>query len=516
MKLLKILLFLFAAQALWTETSKLTVQFSTAHINWNPHYAYTTTEAQIFTALYEGLTIFHPATLEPIPGAAEKWTISEDGLTITFTLRGNLRWSHGEAITAKDFKNSWLRLLSPDTKAEYASLLDDIKGAREYRIGQTGPEAVGIKALDNSTLIVQLKQPSPQFFAILCHYSFVPVHGIYRNLADWSANPSVPVNGPFVIRKRSAGEVVLGKNPYYWDAENIKLDELHLLFSDNPDEIIAKFNRFEVDWVASGIKITALGIPEALVTSPQFSTTYYYFSNKGKAWSNGNIRRALAMLLPWEDIRRELLIPGTSLVPPIPEYPGIDSGFPPPTERKSEALRLLKEAGHPDGTGLPPLTVLVPAEDIVTDAMLEVWQAELKLRVNLDVVPFPNYYSSVKQGHYDIAMLTWTGDYADPQTFLGMWTSASSFNEAGFSSTEFDTLIKESALLPHQERFNKLSEAEKILLHSGQVMPIEHFPAVNIIDRRFVEGWYPNVLDIHPFKNMVRRKGYKIPGVVKR
>ncbi|RLW68522.1 MAG: hypothetical protein B6D68_03470, partial [spirochete symbiont of Stewartia floridana] len=117
-----ILVILGISGAMWADGTRLAVQFGSAEISWNPHHAYTTTEAQVFTALYEGLAIFHPATLDPLPGAAEGWEWSNDGLSITFTLRDGLRWSHGETITSLDFKESWIHLLSPDTGAEYASL----------------------------------------------------------------------------------------------------------------------------------------------------------------------------------------------------------------------------------------------------------------------------------------------------------------------------------------------------------------------------------------------------------
>ena len=508
-----ILIIFAASHAMWAGTTRFTAQFSTARIQWNPHHAYTTTEAQIFTALYEGLTIFHPATLDPIPGAAEKWEVSEDGLTITFTLREGIRWSHGEAITSKDFKESWIHLLSPETGAEYASLLDDLIGAHEYRRGIAGADGIGIETPDNRTLIVKLKQPSPQFLSILCHYSFVPVHRIYRRIKDWSAIPTVPVNGPFVIQERSPDDIIMEKNPYYWDADNVEIDELRLLFSDDLDEIMAKFNRFEIDWVVSGVKISALGIPESLITSPLFSTTYYYFSNSKDAWSDGRVRRALALLLPWGQIHEDQLMPGNSLVPPIPGYPAATPGYPPEEEREDEAMRLLDEAGYPEGRGLPALTVKIPRENEVVEIMSTAWRETLGLEVNIEISPFPGYYDSVKRGGYDIATLTWTGDYADPHTFLGMWTSNSSFNEAGFSDARYDALLQEAALLPHLERLAKMSEAEEILLYSGQVMPIEHFPAVNVIDLRFIDGWFANALDIHPFKNLIRVPGYPLPGV---
>jgi len=511
-----IVLLILTTSGLAAQTSayRFTVQFSPAKISWNPHYAYTTTEAQIFTAIYEGLVIFNPATLRPVPGAAESWEFSEDNTLITFTLRKGANWSNGDRLTAQDFRDSWMELLSPESEAGYASLLDDIAGAREYRTGKGPAEDVGITAADERTLIVQLKQPSPQFLSILCHYSFAPVYRDFQNVSDWSALRSIPVNGPYIIRARNQREILLDKNPLYWDADSVEVDGLRLLFSDDSAKTMEAFNRFQIDWIISGMDTAQLAIPEALSIEPLFSTTYYYFSNNSTVWVNPEIRRALTLLVPWEEIRSQRLIPGTSLVPPIPNYPMADAGFPSKEKRLEEAMKLLEEAGYTGGKGLPDPVIRVPSEDAVAQAMKSAWDSILGMNTEIQIVEFPDYYDSVKSGGYDIATLTWTGDYADPQTFLGMWDSGSSFNDADYSDAEYDRLLHEAAKLPFLQRFAKLREAEEQLLRSCEVMPIEHFPAVNIIDRRFVDGWYPNALDIHPFKNLRPRLGYDIPGVV--
>jgi len=494
---------------------QFTVMFRPYVIEWNPHHAFTVTEAQIFTAIYEGLVSFHPVTLRPVPGAAESWEFSEDKSRVTFKLRENALWSNGERLSASDFRDSWLTILSPETGAEYASLLDDIVGAEGYRSGLGLREDVGIEAPDAITLVVNLKQPSPQFLSILCHYSFAPIHRDFRKLHDWSAIRSVPVNGPFIIRARNEDEILFDKNPYYWDAESLKIDRLRVVFSDDTEQVMEDFNRSEIDWVTSEIDSRLLAIPEALNIAPQFSTTYYYFSSNSKAWTDARVRRALTLLLPLDELREERLIPGVSLVPPIPNYPAAEANFPPPEERIAEARKLLKEAGFPGGKGLPDPLIRVPPDDPVAEAMKETWSRTLGLDVVIEEIAFSDYYDSIKDGGYDLATLTWVGDYADPQTFLGMWDSQSSFNESGFSDPEYDALLSEAASLPFLQRFEKLREAESLLLSSCQVIPIEHYPAVNLIDRRFVEGWFPNALNIHPFKYLSLQLGFDIPGVAK-
>lgn len=510
------LFIVFLPFSISAEPVRFTTQFRSSSMSWNPQYAFTTTEAQIFTALYEGLTTYHPATLRPQPGAAESWDISEDGMIITFHLRQNLKWSNGERLTSDDFKDSWLHLLEPDTAAEYASLLDDIIGVMEYRRGETSSKSIGIDTPDEQTLIIRLKQASPQILSILCHYSFVPIHKDFRNIEDWSALRSVPINGPFKIRARNSEEVIMDRNPHYWDQDNVAVDIQHMLFMDNSEEIMNRFNQFEIDWSTSGMDLSLLGIGEALSMSPLFSTTYYYFSNRNTPWKDERVRRALALLVPWKSIREDRFIPAETLVPPIPNYPVADVGFPEEDLRYDEAMKLLSEAGFPEGKSLPPLTIRIPQERPEVDIMKEAWSSQLNLEIIIEILPFPRYYDSIKEGGYDIATITWIGDYADPQSFLDMWETHSSLNESAFSNKEYDQILEQASHLPHLERLKKLTEAEDILLKSCQVLPIEHYPAINLIDRRFVKGWFPNALDIHPFKDIVPKMGFHIPGTVRR
>ena len=515
-----LLLFLLCIGITWAEGTnsdyRFTVQFSPARIRWNPHYAYTTTEAQIFTALYEGLATLHPATLRPIPAAAESWETNEEGTLYRFFLRDDLKWSNGETLDAHDFRESWLTLMNPEVEAEYASLLDMIVGAQSYRTGMGDAEDVGIEVIDSQTLEVRLERASPQFLSILCHYTFAPIHKDFREMKDWSAVRSVPVNGPYTISARTPEEILFDANPEYWDQESVGVSHLRLIFLDDPEDVMARYNRFEIDWIVSGMDTSLLSTQEALNVSPLFSTTYYYFSNVSGTWTDGRVRRALALLVPWEEIRGDRFIPGTSLVPPIPNYPLAEAGFPSITERKEEAMTLLSAAGYPEGKGLPSPVLRVPTDDIVAQAMKKAWDEELGLETIIESVDFANYYRSVREGGFDIATLTWTGDYADPHTFLGMWESTSSFNDARYENPAFDALLRTAATLPRQERLDKLKEAEEILLRTCQVMPVEHFPAVNIIDTRFVDGWFPNALDIHPFKNLSPKLGFDIPGVALR
>jgi len=493
---------------LWAQED-FTAVFSRVDISFNPHKTFTSTEAQLYTALFEGLVSYHPRTLEPLPAAARSWEVSEDGLTYTFTLRPDLKYSNGDRLTADHFRSSWLDLMSPESGSEYGSLLDIVENGADYRNGTAAPSDVGITVESENVLTVRLNQKAPHLLKVLCHHSFAPVHPDLHS----AEKEALPVNGPYRFESVSEDRILFKKNENYWDKENVAIEELNILFRDDSRQNSIDYNRDEADWLADSFDLSILNMEETIVFNPLFSTTYLYLSNRNNVWSNGNVRKALALLLPWEEIRSRLMIPGMTLIPSIPGYPsatGIKAGD---TER---AMNLLKEEGYEGGKGLPPILLRLPQSESILQIgaiIQEHWQSLLDIDVNILSEPYPQYFNSLKKDDYTIGALTWIGDYADPMTFLEMWLKTSSLNDAHFDNREYDEKIKESSG-ELENRYRLMSEAESILLESAQVMPLGHSPALNIIDLRFIEGWYPNVLDIHPFKYLNFKSDFQIPGVV--
>lgn len=500
---------LLISPLLWGKES-FTALFSKVDVTFNPHKTFTSTEAQLYTAVFEGLVTYHPRTLEPLPAAAESWEISEDGLTYTFKLRKDLRYSNGEAIKAQHFKDSWLELMSPVSGSDYSSLLNILKNGTEYREGKATAEEVGITAESDRILTIKLESRAPHFLKVLCHHSFAPLHPEFSK----SSGLDLVVNGPYRFKEISEEEMVFEKNEYYWDRDNVAVENLNIRFNDNSEENSWAFIRDEVDWLTDRFDLNVLNIDEAIVFNPLFSTTYLFFSNKENVWSNGEVRKAMALLLPWEEIRSTQMMPGSTLIPSIPDYPsqeGIE------TTDKEQALAILKEQGFESGRGLPRIRLQLPQSEVmllVGEMIKNSWEEHLDLEVEIVSEPFPYYFNSLKSDDYTIGALTWIGDYADPMTFLEMWLKSSSLNDADFSSGEYDEKILKSAGADLEERYRLMSEAEAILLESAQVMPLGHSPALNIIDLRFIDGWFPNVLDIHPFKYLKFKEGFQIPGAV--
>jgi len=493
---------------------ELTVVFTSHDLELDFRKSYIASEAQLFTGIYEGLFTYQPFTLEPVMAAAEKWELSEDKKQWTFTLRQNMRFSNGDPLRAQDFRAAWISLLEPKRESPYSSLFDIIEGARDYRNGVLkDPAKVGIKAADDRTLIVKLNSPASFFPAMLCHHSFSPIHSSMINIDNWSKKPPV-CNGPFRIDSINKNTVVLLRNEQYWDVRRVALKKIILKYTDTGEAASYLWNSGEARWIAGGVNIEALTDRSGIQVNVMFATHYYYIRSEGKPWNDYRLRRAMALVLPWEEIRRSHLLPAKTLIYPITGYPAVE-GI---TEANyEEAEKLMKEAGFAGGAGMPELVIrLTPSPDAanIGSIMAAAWKEKLGLKVRVEVIPYERYFQSMKESGYIIGSSTWIGDFADPYTFLQMWRRDSNLNDARYDDDDYEALIERSMTEEGDKRLATLADAEKLLLERGTVLPISYSPALNIVDTNELDGWYPNALDIHPFKFLSFKTFRTLPGVV--
>jgi peptide/nickel transport system substrate-binding protein/oligopeptide transport system substrate-binding protein len=500
------------------DREQLTVVMSKGEVELDPRKSFIASEAQVFTALYEGLFSYHPLTMEPVPGAAEKWEVSEDKKTWTFTIRESARYWNGDTVKAEDFRSAWISLLDPKRESPYSSLFDVIRGAREYRTGAAAdPSGIGIKVEGNKTLIVSLTSPASFFPSMLCHHSFSPVHPSLVNNENWSGK-SLLSNGPFYLSKmESSGEVpdriVLLKNSHYWDSRRVSLNQIDLRYIEDPDEATAMWNSGEARWISGDLNLDTLTDRSGIVVNTLFATHYYFIRSAEKPWTDYRLRRALILALPWENMREGHYLPATTLIYPIMGYPEVEGLESTDLE---EALRLLEEAGFPKGEGLPELVIrITPATEAarIGELMAVTWKEKLGVPVRIEVVPYRQYFQAMKAPGYGVGSSTWIGDFADPYTFLQMWRKDSNLNDARLDDADYEELMEKSMSQEGEERLTTLAEAEKLLLDRGTVIPISYSPALNIIDTGELDGWYPNALDIHPFKYLAFKDYRPLPGV---
>lgn len=520
-------LFLFVSISALTFAStdrRFTVGLQDGDVSLNPLTSFTSTEAQIFTGLYEGLFVYDPITLRPVPGVARSWEVSDDGLTYRFVLREDARYSNGEPVSAEHFRDTWLTMIEPERRSAYSFLFDVIEGVEAYRQGsETDRSTIGIEVIEDGVLEVRLHEPAPHFRQMLPHHSFGVLHPSalerFRNGRSPTMDHTTFVgNGPFIVAETAASEILLKRNPHYWDTGNVYFNEIQLLIAEDSARQTSMFNEGYVDWVHSGYMLSEVRFRETIVVNPMFATSYFFFRVIDEPWDNAGVRRALALLLPWESIRNEEFhfTPGHTLVPPIPNYPAPEGIQQQDTQT---ALELLNEAGYPQGEGLPELVFLTPGggeNDRIFQILRDSWHESIGLDVSHEVVPHPQYYSELETNEtYTLGSISWIGDYADPLTFLQLWTASSNLNEAGFADETYEALLRSSVQQTGEERYQTMAKAEAILLDTAVVLPISHSPAVNLIDLEFVDGWFPNPLDIHPFKTIRPGERRPAPGVIR-
>ncbi|MDR2150168.1 MAG: peptide ABC transporter substrate-binding protein [Spirochaetaceae bacterium] len=491
---------------------ELTVTFSAGDLELDFRASYLANEAQLFTALYEGLYSYNPVTMEPVRALAARSELSADKKVWTFTIRSDARYANGDPVRAEDFQAAWLSLLDPVRNSPYSSLFDIIEGARHYRLGLvSNPQSVGISA-EGRTLVVRLTAPASFFPSMLCHHSFSPIHPSMLTVTDWSEHLPV-TNGPFTIVEKTAERILLKKNPYYWDIATVAINTLTIRLIENATEAAALWNTGEARWIAGDVDIDTLTDRSGIVVNPLFATHYYYIRSAQRPWNDYRVRRALVLVLPWDEIRKGYYMPATTLIYPLSGYPQLDGLT---VTNIEEAQTLLTEAGYPKGIGLPELVIKIsPAADAARLAtlMATAWLEKLGITVRINIVPYAQYFDAMKQNDYTVGSSTWIGDFADPYTFLQMWRQDSNLNDAHYSDSDYENLIERSMAEEGQQRLSTLAEAEKLLLERGSIIPIYYSPALNIVDIDEIDGWYPNALDIHPFKYLKFKPYRTLPGV---
>jgi peptide/nickel transport system substrate-binding protein/oligopeptide transport system substrate-binding protein len=327
-----------------------------------------------------------------------------------------------------------------------------------------------------------------------------------RENSDWKTRIPFPVSGPYGYLSFENGRLSLEKNLHYWDADSVSIPALSFIFTDDDDHASRMFNNEEAHWLAGAGNYNTIFLQQAIQVNPIFSTHYWYFNCSEAPWNDGRVRRALALLLPWNELRDPdlYMIPATTLVLPLPGYSaakGIE------IRDSKAALELLDASGYPLGKGLPEILLYIAdTRDArrVAALLKATWENSLEVTVRIEAFAPSQYYGIIgrdsQPSSFVMAHTTWIGDFADPEAFLQMWASDSPLNESRYVDPEFSKLLEESYAKEGRERFRLLAEAETVLLSRAAVLPIYHSFAASVIDIDYIDGWYQNALDIHPYK----------------
>ena len=468
-------------------------------------------EHRIYMALFEGLVINDPKTCRALPGVAESWSTSPDGLTITFKLR-KATWSDGAPITAQDFVDGWLRTLDPATGAEYAYMIGMVvKGANEYNAG-TGPkEGVAVKAVDERTLEVTLTGPAPYAVDMMAHYAFspLPMHAIAKFGDEWIKPENWVGNGAYVVTEwKPQQHLFVTKNAKYWDAKNVKIKSIKFLPIEDNKTAYNMFKNGEMDWntgVALDL-IDEIKLRKDYQVSPQLSTYYYIFNVTKKPVDDVRVRKALMMAVDSKTLVEKVTkggqLPTANMVPAMEGYtPAKGNPF-----NVEEAKKLLAEAGYPNGKGFPKFSILYNTHDghkKIAEFVQEQWKQNLGIEVSLKNEEWKTFLDTRANSHdFTVARAGWTGDYLDPNTFLDLFIIGSGNNDGLYGSQEYTDLVKKAMTMPAgAERLAVLSQAEELLVGKDQaIAPFYFYVAQNLVDTEKWGGWYANPLDIHNWK----------------
>lgn len=473
-------------------------------------------EAFILKDLYEGLTIYDAAG-KIIPGAAESWTLSDDGVTYTFKLRENAKWSDGTPVTAQDFEFSFKRVEDPKTAAKYANILYPIKNAEAINNGKAEIATLGVKAVDEKTFQITLERPTPFFLELLAHQTALPVSkaSVEKNGADFVKPGTMVSNGAFKLVSHVPNDsLVVEKNEHHWDAANTKLDKVIFYPIDDQAASVRRFEAKEMDLVfnfsADQIERLRGSYKDQVHVSPTLATYYYVFDGSQAPYDDVRVRNALSMAVDRDFLAKEIYsgsqIPAYSLVPPGMATYGEPSKASfaeiSQLDREDKALELMKEAGY--GEGGKPLEIEIryntnPNHERVATAVADMWKNTFNAKVTMTNLDVSSHYAYLQEGgKFNVARAGWVADYADAENFLALNLSTNkTFNYGKYNNPEFDALMKKSYEEENPEARSKLlHEAEALLSRDQPVAPLLTQADLWLVSNR-VSGWEDNAANEH-------------------
>ncbi|MFE1629657.1 peptide ABC transporter substrate-binding protein [Brevibacillus reuszeri] len=455
----------------------------------DPGIAEDTTSGTIITATFEGLTRVGKDN-KVHEAAAESYTVSEDGKKYTFKIRDN-KWSNGDAVTAKDFEFAWKRALDPKTASNYAYQLYYVKGAEAYNKGTGKVEDVGVKAVDDKTLEVELNNPTPFFLELVAFKTYFPVNQkVVEGNEKWATDAKTIVgNGPFKMETwEHKSKLIVVKNDNYWDKDNVKLDKIEFSMVEDENTELSMFENGELDWAGSPTSalptdaIPALKESGKMTTQPIAGTYFYRFNTEKAPFNNAKIRKAFAYAIDRQGLIDNILqagqLPATGYVP-MSMALNKDGYF---KDKDLEAAKKMLEEGMKEAgiSKFPAITLSYNTSEghkKIAEAIQDQWKKNLGVDVKLENKEWKVYLDDVHQGKYQVARAGWLGDFNDPINFLEMFKDKDGGNnDTRWENPKYKELLNQSALEPDLEKRKAiLAEAEQILMDEMPIMPIYYY-----------------------------------------
>ena len=461
----------------------------------DPALAQGTHESWVLENVFEGLMTFDEKG-ELVKGMAKDYKISDDGLTYTFTIRDDAKWSNGDPVTAEDFEFTWKRALDPELAADYAYQLYYIKGGEAYNTGEGSRDDVAVKAIDEKTLEVTLEFPTAYFLELTAFYTYFPVNkSVVESNPDWAKKPETHIsNGPFkLVKWEHNAKIVMEKNDLYYNAKKIKLAGIDLDIIEDQNTAWQKYEGGEydilVDIPTSVVAQLQKENSKELSIGAQVGVYYYNVNPDVKPLGNKKVRKALSMALDRETIVKDITQGGQMAAEGVVPYGLMDEKGKEFRDRAGnlieynpeEAKKLLEEGLAEENMTIEDFNkqniVLLyntsESHKKIAQAVQEMWRTKLGIDVGLENVEFQVKLDREKSGDYHISRGGWIGDYMDPMTILELWWSESSFNDVNYNNPEYDRLVLETKTTMDQKlRMKNFREAEKILMEDMPILPV--------------------------------------------
>ena len=465
----------------------------------DPALATDLVSVDVIEQLFLGITDYDDRTMAVIPELATSWKVSKDGLVWTFRLRKDVKWSDGKPVTAHDVEYAVKRTCNPATASDYAYVLYIIKGAKEVNTGKIKDlNYIGVKAIDDYTIQFTLNHPAGYFAAIAGMWVARPVPrwAIEKYGDKWTEPENIVTNGPYLLTKWAhEDELILEKNPDYFDADNVQIEKVHCVMIVEESTAMAMYEDGKLDSVGVPLDDTDKVkrnpvLTKELIIRPILCTYYYGFNNTKPPFDNALVRKAFSAAIDRKSLVKNVLkggqMPATTFTCPgifghIPLEDGVGIGYDPKAARK-----YLADAGYPKGKGLPEITLMFnPSETNrkIAQAIQKMWKKVLRVEVNLTNQEWKVYLKTLSKDAPQIFCLSKCSDYPDANNWLyEVFHSADSQNRVKWHNAEFDRIVEKAVReFNPAKRLELYKQAEQILCgEKAAIAPLYYQTIVNL------------------------------------
>lgn len=491
------------------EAKMLTFNLGSEPPSIDPAYSSVLSGSYVIKETFEGLVREMDQKIQP--GIATHWETTENDTVITFYLRES-NWSDGTPLTAHDFVYSWKRAINPKTASTAIDpwLHSNIIGVKEIIYDKADLDTLGVTAIDDYTLRVELTQPTGYFLQLMTLSNFMPVpeKAVTSNLDKaWASFKDTAItNGPFVLDSYEIGnKIVLKRNEHFWASDEVKLDGITLFFVEDEATAYTAYQQEELLVIPNMPKKmipTIKAEHEDFYTFTGYGTLYFDFNLRQEIWSDVRIRKAINLAISRDDIVDALgsvepaafsfVSPGFTL------NDGTDFNQTAGSYKLSnhqdniaEAQALLAEAGYPNGEGFPEFDIYYNTKNsnqLIAEMIQEMLKDNLGLQTKLRHKEWTTYLVSRNQRDFTFSKGSWSADLADPVSLLSIFTTDHAKNASGYSNPEYDKLIEAGSAATGNERFRLFQNAEAILMEDLPFVPIHHYVDTWLINNS-VTGW---------------------------